>query len=91
MYCVFFSLLISFPYHDDRVRTNEPTNQQHYRKNTNIHHNMLVLFETPAGFALFKMTDGGKSLQSPDDLVEQFASPESANQLYVLRIGGFFF
>ena len=40
---------------------------------------MLVLFETPAGYALFKMLDDGK-LENPDDLFKFFESPESANK-----------
>ena len=40
---------------------------------------MLVLFETPAGYALFKLLDDGK-LKNPDDLHKDFASAESANK-----------
>jgi hypothetical protein len=43
---------------------------------------MLVLFETPAGYALFKLLDDGK-LKNPDDLYQSFASPEAANKTCV--------
>lgn len=43
---------------------------------------MLVLFETPAGYALFKLRDDGK-LDNPDELAKDFASPEGANKLCV--------
>jgi hypothetical protein len=42
---------------------------------------MLVLFETPAGFALFKMLDDGK-LAKPEDLSDAFGTPEAANKMY---------
>ncbi|KAI9028711.1 hypothetical protein DFJ74DRAFT_659906 [Hyaloraphidium curvatum] len=50
---------------------------------------MLVLFETPAGYALFKLRDDGK-LDKPDDLQKDFASPESANRLLKLKAFGKF-
>jgi nucleolar protein 58 len=40
---------------------------------------MLVLYETPAGYALFKLLDDGK-LQTPDDIYKDFESPELANK-----------
>jgi nucleolar protein 58 len=43
---------------------------------------MLVLFETPAGYALFKVLDEGK-LENPDKLHKYFESPEAAQKLYV--------
>ncbi len=43
---------------------------------------MLVLFETPAGYALFKVNDE-KKLKKVDDLFCEFESPEKANSLYV--------
>jgi len=44
---------------------------------------MLVLFETPAGFALFKVLDE-KKLKKADDLSREFSSPESASQIVSL-------
>jgi hypothetical protein len=41
---------------------------------------MLVLFETPAGFALFKMA-GELSPAVTENLASNFESAESANQL----------
>ena len=38
---------------------------------------MLILFETPAGFALFKVLDTGK-LMEVGDVFEYFKSPEAA-------------
>lgn len=40
---------------------------------------MLVLFETPAGYALFKMMDDGK-LENPDDLHKYFETADLANR-----------
>lgn len=40
---------------------------------------MLVLFETPAGFALFKVLDEGKLKET--DLASVFANVESAQKL----------
>ncbi|KAJ4849690.1 Ribosomal RNA processing protein 1 A [Turnera subulata] len=45
---------------------------------------MLVLFETPAGFALFKVLDEGK-LSKVEDLSKDFASPDSARQVVKLK------
>ncbi|XP_047315846.1 probable nucleolar protein 5-2 [Impatiens glandulifera] len=45
---------------------------------------MLVLFETPAGFALFKVLDEGK-LSKVEDLGKEFASPDSARQIVKLK------
>lgn len=42
---------------------------------------MLVLYETPLGFCLFKVSDAGK-LDSPD-LWKEFETPERANSLSV--------
>ncbi|RKP34059.1 hypothetical protein BJ085DRAFT_41802 [Dimargaris cristalligena] len=39
---------------------------------------MLVLYETPAGFALFK-ADGKNLLSNPEDLWQSFATPELAS------------
>ena len=46
---------------------------------------MFVLFETPAGYALFKLLDDGK-LQKPDEIFTQFESPEKANKMQVIPI-----
>jgi hypothetical protein len=44
---------------------------------------MLVLFETPAGYALFKHVgkDEGKFMASPDDIFKDFETPEAANKV----------
>lgn len=47
---------------------------------------MLVLFETSAGYALFKVLDEGK-LSKPDDIWQHFQTADSAQKMYVL---GFF-
>ena len=41
---------------------------------------MLVLFETPAGYALFKLTDES-ALEDADQLAKAVASPEKASKL----------
>ncbi|CAI9268382.1 unnamed protein product [Lactuca saligna] len=45
---------------------------------------MLVLFETPAGFALFKVLDEGK-LSKVDDLWKDFSSADTARQVVKLK------
>lgn len=40
---------------------------------------MLVLYETAAGFALFKLVDDGK-LKKPESLYQDFETPEQANK-----------
>ncbi|XP_051140986.1 probable nucleolar protein 5-1 [Andrographis paniculata] len=45
---------------------------------------MLLLFETPAGFALFKVLDEGK-LSKVEDLGKEFTTPESARQVVKLK------
>jgi nucleolar protein 58 len=45
---------------------------------------MLVLFETPAGYALFKVTDETK-MASPDELQAQFSSAEGAASVIKLK------
>ncbi|KAK4483258.1 hypothetical protein RD792_010442 [Penstemon davidsonii] len=45
---------------------------------------MLLLFETPAGFALFKVLDEGK-LSKVEDLGKEFSSPDSARQVVKLK------
>jgi nucleolar protein 58 len=41
---------------------------------------MLVLFETPAGFALFKVTNE-KKLAKVDNIFTEFESPEKAAEM----------
>jgi nucleolar protein 58 len=41
---------------------------------------MLVLFETAAGYAIFKITDE-KKLKSAEDIAGLFQSPEKAQKL----------
>jgi len=46
---------------------------------------MLVLFETPAGYALFKVVDKSKIKNATaEDLMQSFATPEAASNLYVV-------
>ncbi|KAJ1944418.1 Nucleolar protein 58, partial [Linderina macrospora] len=45
---------------------------------------MLVLYETAAGYALFKLLDDSK-LAKADDLYKDFASPVSANKAVKLH------
>eukprot|EP00744_Colponema_vietnamica_P001530 GILI01002524.1.p1 GENE.GILI01002524.1~~GILI01002524.1.p1 ORF type:complete len:460 (+),score=176.04 GILI01002524.1:94-1380(+) len=45
---------------------------------------MLVLFETPAGYALFKVLDEGK-LKDVDSIWEEFQTPEKANKVVKLK------
>ncbi|KAK9735359.1 hypothetical protein RND81_04G201200 [Saponaria officinalis] len=45
---------------------------------------MLVLFETPAGFALFKVLDEGK-LSQIEDLWKEFSSTDSARKVVKLK------
>ncbi|CAK9149759.1 unnamed protein product [Ilex paraguariensis] len=45
---------------------------------------MLVLFETPAGFALFKVLDEGK-LSKVEDLWKEFSTAETARQVVTLK------
>ncbi|KAG2540760.1 probable nucleolar protein 5-2 [Panicum virgatum] len=45
---------------------------------------MLVLFETPAGFALFKVLDEGK-LDKVEDLWKEFTTSESARRVVELK------
>lgn len=40
---------------------------------------MLVLYETSAGYALFKLVDDGK-LAKPQDIWKDFQTPEQANK-----------
>ena len=42
---------------------------------------MLLLFETPAGYALFKVLDENR-IQKVSDIVEGFADPEEAASMY---------
>ena len=45
---------------------------------------MLVLFETPAGYAVFKLLDE-KKLQQSDNLYEDFQTIESAKNVVKLQ------
>ncbi|KAL1211681.1 putative nucleolar protein 5-2 [Cardamine amara subsp. amara] len=45
---------------------------------------MILLFETPAGFALFKVLDEGK-LANVEDLGKEFSSPDSARKMVKLK------
>ena len=45
---------------------------------------MLVLFETPAGFAIFKLLDE-KKLKKCDDLYQDFTTAESAKKVIKLK------
>ncbi|KAJ3289212.1 Nucleolar protein 58, partial [Borealophlyctis nickersoniae] len=45
---------------------------------------MLVLFETPAGYALFKLLDDGK-LENADDVYKYFQTAEKANKTVKLK------
>ena len=44
---------------------------------------MLLLFETPAGYALFKVLDEGK-LKNVDNIYKYFETADAAQGLYVL-------
>jgi nucleolar protein 58 len=50
---------------------------------------MLVLFETPAGYALFKVLDEGK-LTEVDDIFKQFESPDKAQPPFLKIINYFY-
>ena len=45
---------------------------------------MLLLFESPAGYALFKVLEPGK-LSSPDTIWDCFSTPEKASSMIKLR------
>jgi nucleolar protein 58 len=45
---------------------------------------MLVLYETAAGFALFKLVDDGK-MEKPENIWKDFQTAEQANKTYVDR------
>lgn len=45
---------------------------------------MFVLYETPAGYAIFKLLDE-KKLQEIDNLYLEFESPENANKVVKLK------
>ena len=44
----------------------------------------LVLFESAAGYALFKVSDKGDIEKNIDDLHKKFATPKDAAKLYVV-------
>ena len=46
---------------------------------------MYVLFETPAGFALFKVLKDEKKLKDADALVRDFETPEKASKVVKLK------
>ncbi len=41
---------------------------------------MLVLYETPAGYALFKVLNDGK-LKKPEDLYKEFVTAKDARKM----------
>jgi hypothetical protein len=43
---------------------------------------MLVLFETPAGYALFKVLDEDR-IQKVSDIIEAFNDEDSASEVYI--------
>lgn len=43
---------------------------------------MLVLYETAAGYALFKLVDDNK-LEKPEEIYKEFETAEQANKAYV--------
>jgi len=45
---------------------------------------MLVLFETAAGYALFKVLKEDK-LEEPDELWKEFETPEAAKKAFVFK------
>jgi hypothetical protein len=45
---------------------------------------MLVLYETAAGYALFKLVDDNK-LEKPEEIYKDFETSEKANQAYVFQ------
>lgn len=47
-----------------------------------LHTSMLVLYETAAGFALFKLVDDGK-MEKPENIWKDFQTAEQANKTYV--------
>lgn len=46
---------------------------------------MLLLFETPAGYALFKVLKEAK-LQQPENIWKEFQEPGSASSMYVVKL-----
>ena len=44
---------------------------------------MLVLFETPAGYALFKCKEGGELTSNPETIGKHFESAAKAQKLCV--------
>jgi nucleolar protein 58 len=46
---------------------------------------MFVLYETPAGYAIFKLLDEKKISQSVDNLYLEFETPERANEIVKLK------
>lgn len=50
---------------------------------------MLLLFETPAGYALFKVLDEGK-LKNVDNIYKYFETADAAQGLYVALLRNVF-
>jgi nucleolar protein 58 len=48
---------------------------------------MYVLFETPAGFALFKVLKDEKKLKDADKLAADFETPDGASKVVKLAEG----
>ena len=61
-----------------RKKGKKKKNQKKKRKEKRA---MLVLFETPAGYALIKVKNEGK-LSDADNLYKEFETPEKANKMY---------
>jgi len=55
-----------------------------YKRYSSLSVTMLVLFETPAGYAVFKLLDEGKLAKS-DSLFEDFDSLDKANKIVKLK------
>ncbi|KMZ75363.1 Nucleolar protein 5 [Zostera marina] len=70
----------SFYFARNPIRPNAATNDSSSSSNFK----MFLLFETPAGFALFKVLDEGK-LSKVEDMWQHFASPESAREMVKLK------
>ena len=47
---------------------------------------MLVLYETPAGYALFQIKDDSK-VTDVEDITQHFSDADSANKLYATNRG----
>jgi len=56
----------------------------HFKRLSNVNLKMLVLFETPAGYAVFKLLDE-KKLAKSDNLYEDFQTIDSAKNVVKLK------